>query len=218
MGRLNLAGFRFKIEVVQRIKAKIKIFMSGSAVLAAFPKPPTPFYLTSIVFKVCQVQHPKQSKRQRCELPETECWPGICYFGSPPAMFWMNGDNTPYDGKPCYTLTDLTTDRAAGERMVEAIRTQQKFTSPDKLLDRALEHVYAAVHQGHPKEDWLAWLCDILVDLPVEPLSSRGKQKLKHRGKGKATALNRAAFVSKLLPGLKRKDEQLLWLEYKKAK
>jgi hypothetical protein len=79
-----------------------------------------------------------------------------------------------------------------------------------------LEHVYAAVLQGHPKEDWLP--CDILGDLPVEPLSSRGKQKLKHRGKGKATTLNRAAFVSKQLPGLKRKDEQLLWLDYKKAK
>lgn len=65
-----------------------------------------------------------------------------------------------------YTLTDLTTDRAAGERMVEAIRTQQLFTSLDKLLNPALEHVCAAVHQGHPKEDWLAWLCDILVDIP----------------------------------------------------
>ena len=213
-----VAGFRFKIEVVQRIKAKIKIFMSGSAVLAAFPKPPTPFYLTSIVFKVCQVQHPKQSKRQRCELPETECWPGICYFGSPPAMFWMNGDNTPYDGKPCYTLTDLTTDLAAGERMVEAIRTQQLFTSLDKLLNRALEHVFAAVHEAsEPKQDWLTWLCEVLADIPVQqPLNTRGTPKQKHRGQGKA--ITRAAFVAKQLPGLTRKEEQLLWIEHKKSK
>ena len=100
--------------------------------------------------------------------------------------------------------------------MVEAIRTQQLFTSPDKLLNRALEHVYAAVHQGHPKEDWLEWLCDILVDIPVQPLNSRGKQKQAHRGQGKA--ITRAAFVAKQLPGLTRKEEQLLWLDHKKSK
>ena len=192
---------------------------------AAENKPPKPFLDTSIVFKICQVpqpkkpKRPKQPKRQRPppeELPETLCWPGICYWGSPPAMFWMHGDTTPYDGKPCYTLSDLTTDLAAGERMVEAIRTKQLFTSPDKLLNRALEHVYAAVHQGHPKEDWLAWLCDILVDIPVQPLNSRGKQKQAHRGQGKA--ITRAAFVAKQLPGLTRKEEQLLWIEHKKSK
>jgi hypothetical protein len=189
---------------------------------AAEIKPQKPFLETSIVFKICQVTQPKQPKRLRTALPEepipetpTECWPGICYWGSPPAMFWMNGDNTPYDGKPCYTLTDLTTDLAAGERMVEAIRTQQLFTSLDKLLNRALEHVYAAVHQGDPKEDWLAWLCDILV-IPVQPLNSRGKQKQAHRGQGKA--ITRAAFVAKQLPGLTRKEEQLLWIEHKKLK
>ena len=190
---------------------------------AAEIKPQKPFLETSIVFKICQVTQPKQPKRRRTPLPEeplpetpTECWPGICYWGSPPAMFWMYGDNTPYDGKPFYTLTDLTTDLAAGERMVEAIRTQQLFTSPDKLLNRALEHVYAAVHQGHPKEDWLAWLCDILVDIPVQPLNSRGKQKQKHRGKGKATKLNRAAYVAQLPSGYTRKEQDLFWRDYKK--
>ncbi len=201
--------------------------MSGSAELAAFPKPPKPFYNTSIVFKVCHavVKPPKRRKRAAAEpeaVPEedvTECWPGVCYFGGwPAAMFWMGGDTTPYDGTPCYTLTDLTADRAAGERIVEAIRTKQQFTSSDdKHLNRALEHVYAAVHQGQPMEDWLVWLCDILVDIPVEPLNSRGKQKQKHRGQGKATRLNRAAFVAKQSPGLNRKDEQLLWLDYKKT-
>lgn len=182
-------------------------------------KPPKPFYVTSIVFKICQVKQLKQTKRQRPppeKLPETECWPGVCYWGSPPAMFWMHGDTTPYDGKPCYTLTDLTTDLAAGEQMVEAIRSKQLFASPDKLLNRALGHVYAAVHQGsESKEDWLAWLCDILSDIPVQPLNSRGKPKQKHRGQGKATRLNRVAFVAKLPSGLTQKEENLLWRDYK---
>ena len=183
-------------------------------------KPPKPFYITSIVFKVCQVKKPKQSKRQRClppepELPETECWPGICYFGHKhPAMFWMNGKTDPYDGRPMYTIDHLSADLAAGELMVKAIKTQERLTSEDTYLDRALGHVFAAVHQGsESKEDWLAWLCDILVDIPVQPLNSRGKPKQKHRGRGKAT---RAAFAAKLPSGLTRKDEQLLWLDYKK--
>ena len=131
-------------------------------------------------------------------------------------MFWMHGDTTPYDGKPCYTLRDLTTDLAAGERMVEAIRTKQLFTCPDKLLNRALDHVYAAVHQGHSMEDWLEWMLSVLAE-PMAPLNSRGEPRLQHRGQGKATILNRAAFVAKQFPGLTRKDEQLLWLNYKKA-
>ena len=193
---------------------------------AAENKPPKPFLDTSIVFKICQVpqpkkpKQPKQPKRQRPppeELPETLCWPGICYWGSPPAMFWMHGDTTPYDGKPCYTLSDLTTDLAAGERMVEAIRTKQLFTSPDELLNRALEHVYAAVHQGHPMEDWLEWMLSILAK-PKAPLNSRGKPRQQHRGQGKATPLNRAAFVTKQLPlGLTRKEERDLWFEYKRS-
>jgi hypothetical protein len=203
-------------------------------------KPPKPFYNTSIVFKVCQVKQPKQrSKRRRClppvpepPEPETECWPGVCYFGSiHPAMFWMNGDTDPYDGRPLYSIDDLCADLKAGELMVKAIKTQERLTSEDKYLDRALGHVFAAVHQGsESKEDWLAWLCDILVDIPVQPLNSRGKLKQKHRGPGKATRAafvakkkhrgpgkaTRAAFVAKLPSGLTRKDEQLLWLDYKK--
>jgi hypothetical protein len=66
------------------------------------------------------------------------------------------------------------------------------------------------------KEDWLAWLCDILVDIPVQPLNSRGKPKQKHRGQGKATRLNRAAFVAKLPSGYTRKEQDLFWRDYKK--
>jgi hypothetical protein len=180
-------------------------------------KPPKPFYITSIVFKVCKVKRPKRPRSETEELPETECWPGVCYFGSPPAMFWMGGDRTPYDGRPMYTLEHLAADRAAGELMVNAIRTKLLLTSEDKLLDRALRHAFLAVHQGsESKEDWLAWLCDILVDIPVQPLNSRGKPKQKHRSQGKATSLNRAAFVAKLPTGLTRKDEDLFWRDYKK--
>ncbi len=218
-----VAGFRLKIEVVQQFKAKIKIFMSGSAELAAFPKPPKPFYNTSIVFKVChavvkQTKRPKRAAAEPEEVPEedvTECWPGVCYFGGwPAAMFWMGGDTTPYDGKPCYTLTDLTADRAAGERIVVAIRTKQQFTSSDKHLNRALEHVYAAVHQGQPMEDWLEWMLSILPK-PMAPLNSRGQACQQHRGQGKATPLNRAAFVAKLHSGLTRREEASLWFAYK---
>ncbi len=146
-------------------------------------------------------------------------------------MFWMNGDTDPYDGRPLYSIDDLCADLKAGELMVKAIKTQERLTSEDKYLDRALGHVFAAVHQGsESKEDWLAWLCDILVDIPVQPLNSRGKLKQKHRGPGKATRAafvakkkhrgpgkaTRAAFVAKLPSGLTRKDEQLLWLDYKK--
>ena len=187
-------------------------------------KPPKPFYNTSIVFKVCRavVKPPKRSKRAAAEpeaVPEDviECWPGVCYFGGwPAAMFWMNGDTTPYDGKPCYTVTDLTADRAAGGRIVEAIRTKQQFTSSDKHLNRALEHVYAAVHQGQPMEDWLEWIVSILAK-PMAPLNSRGKARKQHRGQGKATPLNRAAFVAKLHSGLKRKEEASLWCAYKQS-
>ena len=107
-------------------------------------------------------------------------------------------------------------ERRPGERMVEAIRTKQLFTSPNELLNRALDHVYAAVHQGHPMEDWLEWMLSVLAE-PMAPLNTRGKPRQQHRGQGKATPLNRAAFVAKQLPGLTRKDEQLLWLNYKKA-
>jgi hypothetical protein len=199
--------------------------MSAEAVPAIL-KPPKPYYNHSIVFKVCQQcqdEQPKQSKRPRAgllpELPDTQCRLGVCYFGSPPRMFWMNGDTDPYDGRSRYTLEDLTTDRAAGELMVSAIRTKLLLTSPDVLLNRALEHVFAAVHEGsQPKEDWLAWLCDILVHIPVQPLNSRGKPKLKHRGKGKASPLNRAAFVAKLPSGLTRKDQNMLWLDHKHSR
>ena len=194
---------------------------------AAETKPPKPFLETSIVFKICQVKQPKQPKRQRPPPPEelpdtlTQCWPGICYWGSPPAMFWMHGDTTPYDGKPCYTLRDLTTDLAAGERMVKAIRTKQLHrprTSPDdELLNLALDHVYAAVHQGHaPMEDWLEWILSVLAE-PMAPLNTRGEPLKQHRGQGKATPINRAAFAAKQYSGLTRKDEQLLWLDFKKS-
>ena len=188
-------------------------------------KPPKPYYNHSVVFKVCRAvaKPPKRNKRAAAaELPpeefQTQCWPGVCYFGSPPAMFWCNGDTSPYDGKPHYTIDDLIADRAAGELMATAIRTKQLLSSEDKHINTALGHVFAAVHEAsEPKEDWLTWLCEVLADIPVQqPVNTRGTPKQKHRGQGKATT--RAAFVSKQLPGLTRKDEQLVWLNYKKAK
>lgn len=133
-------------------------------------------------------------------------------------MFWMNGDTHPYDGKPGYTLEDLAADRAAGELVVKAIKEKLLLTSPDVLLNRALEHVFASVHRNsEPMEDWVVWLCGVLADIPEQPLNARGKPKQKHRGQGKATILNRAAFIAKLPSGLKHREEQLLWLNYKHA-
>jgi hypothetical protein len=129
-------------------------------------------------------------------------------------MFWMNGDTTPYDGKRLYTVDDLTTDLAAGELIVKAIRTKQLFTTSEVLLNRALEHVFAAVHDGAPKQDWLHWMYEILDDIPMEPLNCKGRPRKKHRGNGKA--LSYAAFVSTLPSGLTRREERLLWLDFKK--
>jgi hypothetical protein len=152
-------------------------------------KPPKPFYcalqhVNRVQGLPCcrQAKRPKRAAAEPEAAPEedvTECWPGVCYFGGWPAsMFWMRGDTTPYDGKPFYTLTDLTADRAAGERIVEAIRTKQQFTSSDKHLNRTLEHVYAAVHQGQPMEDWLEWMLSILAK-PMAPLN--GQQRSAQR-------------------------------------
>lgn len=91
-----------------------------------------------------------------------------------------------------------------------------KYSRPIKSVNpRPVENVNMNVDL-HPKEDWLAWLCDILVDIPVHPMNSRGKQKQKHRGKGKATRLNRAAFVAQLPSGYTRKEQDLFWRDYKK--
>ena len=53
----------------------------------------------------------------------------------------------------------------------------------------------------------------------MAPLNFRGEARQQHRGQGKATPLNRAAFDAKQQPlGLTRKEEALLWFEHKHAK
>lgn len=186
--------------------------------------PPKPFYNHSIVFKICEVKPLKRQKRGSSSPPpelETAFWPGVCYFGSPPSIFWMNGETTPYDGKRLYTLDHLAADLAAGELLVNAIRANQLFTSPDELLNPALVHVFAAVHQGAlPKEDWLEWLCSIIDMIPQQPLNSRNKPKKSHRGLAgvaKSSGYSRAEFAAKLPLGLTSKEVTLLWRDHKRV-
>lgn len=184
--------------------------------MSAILVPPQPFFFHSIVFKTCQVKLPKRLALKGIE-PEIAFWPGVHYF--PSRMFWMNGDTTPYDGKHLYTSGDLTADLAAGELIVKAIRCSELLSdpSPDKLLDPALQHVFAAVHQGQPKEDWLDWLCQVLAMIPMHPLNARGKPKMPHRGVAKPRAFRRAEFAATLLHGLKPKEVTALWRDYKRT-
>ena len=140
-------------------------------------------------------------------------WPGVHYFGSPSRMFWMNGETTPYDGKPLYTMNHLAEDLAARQLIVKAIRCNELLSdpAPDKFLDPALQHVFAAVHQGQPKEDWLDWLCQVLDMIPMHPLNARGKPKKPHRGVAKP----RAVFAATQPRGLKPKEVTALWRDYK---
>ena len=179
--------------------------------------PPKLFYNHSIVFKACQVKQPKHL--QGISPPEVQFWPGVHYWGSPSRMFWCNGDTTPYDGKHLYTTDDLTDDLAAGQLILEAIRTNKLLSdpAPAKFLDPALQHVFAAVHQGHPKEDWLDWLCQVLNMIPMHPLNVRGKPKKLHRGKAKPRAVTRQDFAKTQLRGLKPKDLTALWRDFKQT-
>ena len=184
--------------------------------MCAFLVPPQPFFIHSIVFKICQVKVSKRLALQGAE-PEIAFWPGVHYF--PSSMFWMNGDSTPYDGKHLYTTDDLTEDLAAGQLILEAIRTNKLLSdpAPAKFLDPALQHVFAAVHQGHPKEDWLDWLCQVLNMIPMHPLNVRGKPKKLHRGKAKPRAVTRQDFAKTQLRGLKPKDLTALWRDFKRT-
>jgi hypothetical protein len=179
---------------------------------AKFLEPPKPFYLHSIVFKVCMV-----SKRK------TQCWPGVCYFGYPASMFWMDGDTTPYDGKPLYTVDDLDADLRAGELIVKAIMTKELFVVSDKLLNQALAHIFASMHEASiPKEDWVEWLCFVINKIPLgQPvqLNSRNRPKKLHRGPAgvaKSSGLSRAEFTATLPSGLTSKDVTLLWRAHKR--
>ena len=100
---------------------------------------------------------------------------------------------------------------------MKAIRCNELLSdpAPAKLLDPALQHVFAAVHQGQPKEDWLDWLCQVLAMIPMHPLNARGKPKMPHRGVAKPRAFSRAAFAATLPRGLKPKDVTALWRDYK---
>ena len=178
--------------------------------------PPKPFYNHNIIFKTCEVKRPKRLPRvMPPELPEIAFWPGVHYFGSPSRMFWMNGETTPYDGRPLYTTDNLTEDLAAGQLIVKAIRCNEQLSDTDTFLDRALQHVFAAVHQGQPKEDWLDWLCQVLDMIPSHPLNARGKPKKPHRGAAKPRAFGRAQFAATLPRGLKSKEVAKLWRDFK---
>jgi hypothetical protein len=161
----------------------------------------------------------------------TEFSPGICSFGATSIVTWMDGSSTAYNGQGdqghLYTIKHLFTDLAAGEQVVSAIRSKERITSEDPLLDKALEHVFTAVHSGtSPKEAWLIWMLDRVAPL-VEKQKRRSKKK-----KGKPAKLPRGAlkelkslkckcrrpeFTAKLTLRLTARDTALLWRDHRKT-
>lgn len=132
----------------------------------------------------------------------------------------MRTHATPYDGKHLYTSDVLTADLAAGELIVKAIRCNVLLfdPAPAKMLNPALQHVFAAVHQGQPKEDWLDWLCQVLAMIPMHPLNARGMPQMPHRGVAKPRAFSRADYAATLLHGLKPKEVTALWRDFINAR
>jgi hypothetical protein len=162
----------------------------------------------------------------------TQFLPGVCSFGATSTVTWMDGASTAYNGQGnqghLCTINQLFIDLAAGEKVLSAIRSNARITSEDPLLDKALEHVFTAVHAGtSPKQAWLTWMLDRVAPL-VEKQKRRSKKKkgkqpeqlpkgaLKELKSLKCKCL-KPQFVSKLKLRLTVRDVALLWKDHKKS-
>ena len=70
--------------------------------------------------------------------------------------------------------------------VLKAIMTKELFVVSDKLLNRALAHIFASVHEASiPKEDWVEWLSFVINKIPLGqpvPINSRNRPKKLQRG------------------------------------